>query len=193
MVNELVGQIVMTGYNNRTYRIDDVDFVNRADSTFHLRKEDRHITYLEYYQTRYQLKIRYLNQPLLVSRPSNREKNRCDNLGIQAEPIYLIPELCGMTGLSDDQRKDHHLTRAVSTITRVAPDKRVETLLKFRRRLTDNPKIQQEMNSWGLQFSNELVNCKARILTAKPLMTGAGRINVREGDWSRDMQSTYSS
>ena len=190
MVDALVDKIVMTGYNNRTYRIDDVDFVNKANSTFHLRKEDRHITYLEYYQTRYQLKIRYLNQPLLVSRPSNREKNRCDQLGIQAEPIYLILELCGMTGLSDDQRKDHHLTRAVSTITRVAPDKRVETLLKFRRRLTDNPKIQQEMNSWGLQFSNELVNCKARILTAKPLITGAGRINVREGDWSRDMQST---
>jgi aubergine-like protein len=45
------------------------------------------------------------------------------------------------------------------------------------------------MTSWGLQFANELVTCKARILPAKPLLTGASRINIREGDWSHDMQS----
>ena len=89
----------MTGYNNRTYRIDDVDFDQNASSTFHLRKEDRHISYVDYYRERYQITISVVSQPLLVSQPTRREINRGDT-----EPKFLIPELCGMTGLSDEQR-----------------------------------------------------------------------------------------
>ncbi len=96
----------MTGYNNKTYRIDDVDFDNRADSTFHLKKEDRDITYIEYYKNRYQQNIRFPKQPMLVSRPSRRDTNGCDNRNIEPQAIYLVPELCGMTGLSTEQRFD---------------------------------------------------------------------------------------
>ncbi|EFX83177.1 Aubergine/Piwi-like protein copy E [Daphnia pulex] len=185
---ELVGKIVMTGYNNKTYRIDDVDFVNRADSTFHLKKEDRDISYIEYYKNRYQQNIRFPNQPMLVSRPSRRDINGCANQNMEPQAIYLVPELCGMTGLSAEQRDNNNLKKAISNITRVTPDKRVETLLKFRRRLANSPEIQRELTSWGLQFANDLVTCKARILPAKPLMTGAGRISIRDGEWSSDMQ-----
>lgn len=94
----------MTGYNNKTYRIDDVDFDNRADSTFHLKKEDRDISYMEYYKNRYQQNIRFPNQPMLVSRPSRRDINGCANQNIEPQAIYLVPELCGMTGLSAEQR-----------------------------------------------------------------------------------------
>lgn len=89
----------MTHYNKRTYRIDDIDFDKNPMSTFHLRKEDREITYLEYYQKRYKVDRINPSQPLLVSRPSRRDVNRGDD-----QPVYLIPELCGMTGLSDDQK-----------------------------------------------------------------------------------------
>lgn len=89
----------MTVYNRKTYRIDDVDFETTPSSTFHHRKEDRLITFIEFYRTQYQLDINILTQPLLVTRPSRRDVNRGD-----IKPIYLIPELCGMTGLSDDQR-----------------------------------------------------------------------------------------
>lgn len=96
---ELLGQIVMTHYNKKTYRIDDIDFQKNCKSTFHLRKEDRDITYLEYYSKRYQVQVRNPTQPLLVSRPTRRDVNRGDD-----QPIYLIPELCGMTGLTEEQR-----------------------------------------------------------------------------------------
>lgn len=97
----------MTHYNKKTYRIDDVDFTKNPRSTFHLRKEDRDVSYMEYYQTRYSLSVRNASQPMLVSLPSRRDKNRGDD-----QPVYLIPELCGMTGLSDDQK--YTLTRAFS-------------------------------------------------------------------------------
>jgi aubergine-like protein len=96
---ELVGKVVMTHYNKRTYRIDDIDFTKNTNSTFHLRKEDRDISYLEYYKNRYNIDVRQPSQPLLVSRPTRRDANRGDD-----QPIYLIPELCGMTGLTDDQK-----------------------------------------------------------------------------------------
>lgn len=89
----------MTHYNKRTYRIDDIDFEQSALSTFHLRKEDRDISYVDYYKSRYQVDVRYPKQPLLVSRPTRRDVNRGDD-----KPIYLLPELCGMTGLTDDQK-----------------------------------------------------------------------------------------
>ena len=82
-----------------TYRIDDVGFEKNPSVTFHLRKENRDVSYAEYYQIRYSLTIRNMTQPLLVSRPSRRDVNRGDD-----QPVYLIPELCGMTGLSDDQK-----------------------------------------------------------------------------------------
>ena len=96
---ELEGQIVMTHYNKKTYRIDDIDFDKNPESKFFLRKEKREVSYYEYYSSRYMVKIQDRRQCLLVSRPSRRDINRGDD-----QPIYLIPELCGMTGLSADQR-----------------------------------------------------------------------------------------
>ena len=96
---ELEGQIVMTHYNKKTYRIDDIDFEKTPESTFFYRKENRDISYLEYYKIRYSVRVKDPKQRLLVSRPSRRDINRGD-----PEPIYLIPELCGMTGLTDQQR-----------------------------------------------------------------------------------------
>ena len=100
---ELIGCVVMTAYNKRTYRIDDVDFNMTPRSTFHLRKEDRDISYMEYYKNRYQQNIRNDTQPLLVSRPTRKDKNRGDD-----QPVYLVPELCGMTGITDDMRFVHY-------------------------------------------------------------------------------------
>jgi aubergine-like protein len=50
---------------------------------------------------------------------------------------HLIRELF----LIDYYRKNFNLTRAVSGITKVFPDRRVETLMKFRRRLAETPEV----------------------------------------------------
>ena len=98
----LEGQIVMTYYNKKTYRIDEVTFDVNPLSTFHLRKEDRDISYVEYYKKHYDITIKNEKTPMLISRPSRRDVNRGDCL-----PIYLVPELCAMTGLTDDMRLEN--------------------------------------------------------------------------------------
>ncbi|XP_046643892.1 piwi-like protein Siwi [Daphnia pulicaria] len=180
---ELVGKVVMTHYNKRTYRIDDIDFTKNASSTFHLRREDRDITYLEYYKTRYNIEVRQPSQPLLVSRPTRRDANRGDD-----QPIFLLPELCGMTGLTDDQKKNFTLMKDVGNITRVMPDKRVESLMRFRKRLADNPEIQRELNSWGLNFAGDIVRINARVIPPQTIQQGGNSFTTQDGDWSRNIQ-----
>ena len=88
----------MTHYNNKTYRIDDIDFNKNPQSKFLLKKENREISFKEYYQTHYKVIIKSETQPLLISHPPRRERDTPEQI------VYLIPELCDMTGLTTDMK-----------------------------------------------------------------------------------------
>lgn len=76
-------------YNNRTYRIDRVDWELSPESIFEKRSGEQ-LTYQEYYAKAYNKTLSDLEQPLLVH--CAKKKGREDQL------IYLVPELCCMTG-----------------------------------------------------------------------------------------------
>lgn len=46
---QLVGSVVMTRYNNRTYRVDDIDWDKSPKDTFTL-ASGQQITFVEYYR-----------------------------------------------------------------------------------------------------------------------------------------------
>lgn len=56
----IIGCIVLTDYNNRTYRIDDVDWNVNPKSTFP-KRDNSTISYIEYYKevTDYQSKLEF--------------------------------------------------------------------------------------------------------------------------------------
>lgn len=54
--SKIIGSIVLTNYNNKTYRVDDVDFNSSPLSTFN-KKDGTKISYIDYYKQRYNLKI----------------------------------------------------------------------------------------------------------------------------------------
>ena len=64
---EVIGTVVLTRYNNQTYRVDDVRFDLNPRSTF--KAKDKEISFIEYYKQRYNLTINDPKQPLLVSNP----------------------------------------------------------------------------------------------------------------------------
>lgn len=101
-LSQIIGQTVLTAYNNKTYRIDDVDFATTCDSTF--KRNDKDITYVQYYAEKYQLKIKHAHQPLLVVNPKDRDRR-----GGQNKFVHLVPELCRFTGYDDRQRNDIRL------------------------------------------------------------------------------------
>ena len=65
-----------------------------------------------FFQERYNCIIRDHAQPLLVSRPKDKDRR-----GGRSGPILLIPELCFMTGLTDEQRSDFRLTSCLSKVS----------------------------------------------------------------------------
>lgn len=88
----ILGQVVLTGYNNNTYRIDDVDYSVTPCSTFKLRNGEQ-ISYIDYYKSKYGINVTNRTQPMLVSRSKPKDRRAGE-----AELIYLVPELCRLTG-----------------------------------------------------------------------------------------------
>ncbi|KAH9632359.1 hypothetical protein HF086_010284 [Spodoptera exigua] len=137
MITEIthkVSKIVMTIYNKKTYKVDDIAWQDTPKSTFKMR--DEKITYLEYYKKKYNLTIRDLQQPLLISRSKPR-----DIRAGMPELVYLVPELCRQTGLTDEMRNNFRLMKALDSHTKVGPDVRIQKLLHFNRRLTQSREV----------------------------------------------------
>lgn len=85
---------------------------------------------------RYKIRISDASQPLIISRSKPR-----DIRAGMPELVYLVPELCRMTGLSDEMRTNFKLMRALDTHTKIGPDKRVQKLMNFNQRFTNNNEV----------------------------------------------------
>ncbi|XP_075745432.1 piwi-like protein 1 [Rhipicephalus microplus] len=183
-VKAVVGCIVMTRYNNRTYRVDDIDWTKNPQQTFDTKEGP--ITYIKYYKDHYQKDIRDLNQPLLVCRPRERDirVGRTDNL-------YLIPELCFLTGLTDDIRSNFSIMKDLASEMKLDPAKRVANLNEFMRNMSRHPQVQKEMGQWGLKFSEALVEIDARQVQPERVIHGnniRSNVNPMTADFSREMR-----
>lgn len=96
---EIIGSVVLTKYNNQTYRVDDVDYNSSPSSTFD--KRGTPVKYTDYYRERWNIIIRDPAQPMLVSNPKARDVRDGRNTA-----LFLIPELCSATGLTDKMRSN---------------------------------------------------------------------------------------
>lgn len=182
---QVIGLTVLTDYNNHTYRIDDVDYRVSPMSTFSRKGED--VTYKDYYANRYQIHIRHSSQPLLLSRSKARDRRA----GL-AEMVYLVPELCRSTGLTDEMRGNFQMMRELANHTRVNPQGRIDRLLAFNRRLQTEPQVVKEFKEWNLKLDNKLVTLPARIFNPETIGFGGQSGLVSAGDsadWTREVRS----
>ncbi len=77
------------------YQITDIDFDKDTSHTFEDRKKNK-TSLLDYYAKKYNLKIRDVRQPLILWRDKRNPSNE----------IFLVPELCTVTGLTDALRSN---------------------------------------------------------------------------------------
>uniref|UniRef100_A0A2K5WMH8 Piwi-like protein 2 n=1 Tax=Macaca fascicularis TaxID=9541 RepID=A0A2K5WMH8_MACFA len=169
----LVGNIVITRYNNRTYRIDDVDWNKTPKDSFTM-SDGKEITFLEYYSKNYGITIKEEDQPLLIHRPSERQNNH--GMLLKGE-ILLLPELSFMTGIPEKMKKDF---RAMKIEGRVLPMERINLKntsfitsqeLNWVKEVTRDPSILTiPMHFWALFYpkramdqARELVNMLEKI------------------------------
>ncbi len=142
----LVGLSVLTRYNNKTYRIDEILFDEDPMSTF-LYQGSR-ITYVDHYMNRYGIDIKDKGQPLLLNRQffspffyslnfifkfilNLRRTIKKVNGKEEIIRRCLIPELSYLTGLDESVRSNLTIMGTLATHTRVTPSQRQLELENF--------------------------------------------------------------
>ncbi|KAF3696050.1 Piwi-like protein 1 [Channa argus] len=180
---ELVGLIVLTKYNNKTYRIDDIAWDHTPNNTF--KRGDTDISFKNYYKTQYGLEIIDGNQVLLIS-----QVKRMGPDGAAKGPAMLIPELCYLTGLTDKMRADFNIMKDLSTHTRLTPEQREGRLNRFVTNIQKNPDAQAELDKWGLSFDKQLLSLAGRVLPGERIFQGSRsyEYNPWAADWSKEMR-----
>uniref|UniRef100_A0A3Q3VLJ3 Piwi-like protein 1 n=1 Tax=Mola mola TaxID=94237 RepID=A0A3Q3VLJ3_MOLML len=181
---ELIGLIVLTKYNNKTYRVDDIAWDHTPNNTF--KRGDADISFKNYYKSQYGLEITDGNQVLLIS----HVKKMGPAGALPRGPAMLVPELCYLTGLTDKMRADFHIMKDLSIHTRLTPQQREERLNRFISTIQKNADAQAELDKWGLNFDNKLLNLTGRILPGERIFQGSRsyEFDPMTADWSREMR-----
>ncbi|XP_077916241.1 piwi-like protein 3 [Halichoerus grypus] len=171
---QLVGSIVSTIFNNKTYRVDDINWEETPRTTFKT-SDGAEITFVEYYKTRYDQAVTELNQPLLISK-GKWKKSQQD---MPREPVLLVPQLCNLTGLTDDLRKNYRVMRDLALHMRLDPEKRQHELQKFMNAIQSNKEVQQELQLWDLKFDASFLSFSGRILKEVRIFQGRREIGQK--------------
>nr|BAJ07610.1 piwi [Ephydatia fluviatilis] len=183
---KLVGEIVLTRYNNKTYRVDDIDWSKTPQDTFNTSTGEK-ISFIEYYKKAYDLTIQDPAQPLLVSQPKARDIRARKG---DSSPILLIPELCTRTGLSEEARADFRIMKDLATYTKVDPNDRAATIRNFLGQIKTVPEAQEVLTNWNVEFDKDLIGLNGRVLPPEKILMGNTSFSYRPGepDWSREMR-----
>ncbi|KAJ7309724.1 hypothetical protein JRQ81_007787 [Phrynocephalus forsythii] len=176
---ELVGLIVLTRYNNKTYRVDDIDWEIRPQDTFK-RADGSDISFIDYYKKQYNAEIMDLNQPALISQPKKKSP-------IQGR-LVLIPELCYLTGLTDKMRSDFNVMKDLSVHTRLPPEQRAHEVGRLIEYISKDDNAQKELRDWGLKFEPNLHSFSGRVVQAERIHQGGKTFdyNPQIADWSKE-------
>ena len=142
-----VGLSVIAEYgNHRTYQIDDIDFKTSPKAMTIIQSNGAEISLLKYYKERYEINIKDPNQPLFVAYLERRtpEGKRVE------QQVFLVPELCKFTGLTDDLRNNKKVMKEVARFTKIAPKERIDKLVIHK----NNINKELEKKKWDIQIGD---------------------------------------
>jgi aubergine-like protein len=166
----LIGHVVLTRYNNKTYRIDDIDFTKNPTAKF--MKGDTEIDYCAYYKQHYNKIIKDMKQPLLI----HREDVRVPGQTAKKEMVFcLIPELCYVTGLTDEMRSQFTIMKDLAVYTKLAPFQRVAAYKQYVDNINKHPEAKQKLTDWGLTLDSDPCQVTARVLNKEVVIFGQNK------------------
>ena len=150
IAKELNARGVMTHYNKKVYRVEEVDYDHTPKDKFTLQEKStkRELTYIDYYKEKYNVEIKDPDQPLLVHM-NERTNNK----------IFLIPETCILTGITDELKaKNSREMRDILFANAEVKYKRIETYFEH---LLNNEKYKQMMETWKVTIVNKPLEVNA--------------------------------
>ncbi|CAG5920323.1 unnamed protein product [Menidia menidia] len=182
---ELIGCIVITRYNNRTYRIDAIEWNKSPKDTFTL-MDGTKTTFLEYYSKNYGITIKELNQPLLLHRP--KERSRPGGKQIITGEILLVPELSFMTGIPDKMRKDFRAMKDLTMHINVSGEQHTHSIKQLLKNISSNQETAKELGRWGLQIGSEILMINGRTLPLETICLQSSSFQTgADMSWSREV------
>lgn len=143
------------------------------------------ITFADYYYEHHKIKIRNLQQPLLVSLPKEKDKKRG-----QDTPILLVPELCLLTGtiLLKQFEKDFTMKKDLDAITKLNPEVRIKRLRQFLDKITRQPEAKQDLENWQMEFNPDVVKVNATALVPITVQFQNTATTNTERGWNNAMR-----
>ncbi len=106
----------MTAYNHATYTILEVDVKQNPLSKFQLKNETQS-SYSEYMALKYNIKNINSNQPMI--------KAKSKKIRGKFTEVYLIPQLCNLTGLQEETRNNFQAMKQLGETTKPDPQTRL--------------------------------------------------------------------
>ena len=181
-------------YNNgRMYRVKRVRFDRTASSPMPLvgkkaKAQSGPMTFVDFYRRFYNRIVYDPNQPLLECYSEKR-----------SETVLLVPELCALTGLTDEMKKDRMLMQEVLQYSRVGTGDKLNQCVAICRDIfsgsvsapvvdssSSSGKARQLMKDWKCQLSQVPARLEARVLDpCEVSFGGQKRYVVEDGNFQR--------
>lgn len=96
----------------------------------------------------------------------------------------MIPELCRLTGVTEEMRTNFRLMRAVADYTRLDPKERIRKLGSFNSRLNRCHESFSIFKEWGFEMERNVVSVKGRVLSPEIIVFGNNtRFETIDADW----------
>ena len=161
------------------YRIENINFQLSPKDKFQV-KDGAEISYAEYYEKKYNKKLKYPEQPLLIH---IRRKDGSE--------IHLVPELCVLTGQSMEMRQNFHLQKDLNTLIKPSPQKRLNESKRLLEILAKNEITKDLMNKWSIAIDLDPLKIQGEKIDAGNIVMGKNnQFSLEETpDFDRRIQS----
>ena len=151
----LIGRSFKVSYAKKNYVIDDILFdrnPQKQDFTY----ENKTTTLEEYYNKKYQIKIKNPSQPLLVVKRKDTEGEDIN--------LYFVPELCYLAGLDDEFIKDREFMKKLADYTKLTPEDRIKKTNEFLKLLVDPQRDPENKNKLSAKEKSDLYGIEIKAL-----------------------------
>jgi aubergine-like protein len=177
----LKGACVITRYSKeKTYVVSGIEFNKNPSSTFETKNGE--ISFYQYYKDKYGKTVS-TEQPLLIVQDRKTE-----------QIIYLVPELCYMSGLTDNMRSNFNLMKTLADHTKGSAKDKVNENIKLINNILADENCKKEIEKWGISISNQPMLMEGRKISAGNLLMskkGNNRVEIPidgAGDLDRQVQ-----
>ena len=150
--SKLKGRSFKVCYAKRHYIIDEIIF-ERNPSNQTINYDGKTISLINYYKTAYNQNIENEDQPLILVRKKEANKEQIN--------LYFIPEFCNLINIDEEEVANSEILQNISLFTKLNPKEKVERINNFIKILKDktenntleNMSSKKKYDYYGIQIT----------------------------------------